>query len=94
MYEYNKFQRKLLEDMNYSVVDDMKKGFRINFENKYLYAYKKALDIYTSEFMDYSLQIEPCKEYQDYYTLIRENGSSDLTVFWDLVKVFKKEIEH
>lgn len=93
MNNYNDYMNFLdnLYDGCFSITNKKEKGFKTKFKSKYLYAYQKAIDIYFKEFMDNSLSIERTDE-EDYCILVRKDRDDDLTLFWNIVDRFKKEM--
>ena len=93
MNNYNDYMNFLdnLYDSCFSITNKKKKGFKTKFESKYLYAYQKAIDIYSKEFIDNSLSIERTDE-EDYCMLVRKDRDDDLTLFWNIVERFKREM--
>ena len=93
MNNYNDYMNFLdnLYDGCFSITNKKKKGFKTKFKSKYLYAYQKAIDIYSKEFIDNSLSIERTDE-EDYCMLVRKDRDDDLTLFWNIVERFKREM--
>ena len=94
MNNYNDYMNFLdnLYDGYFGVTNKKEKGFKTKFESKYLYAYQKAIDVYSREFMDNSLSIERTTDEEDYCMLVRKDKDDDLTLFWNIVEKFKKEM--
>ena len=80
-----------LYDGYFGTTNKKEKGFKTKFKSKYLYAYQKAIDIYSNEFIDNSLSIERTDE-DDYCMLVRKDREDDLTLFGKIVDIFKKEM--
>ena len=57
-----------LYDGYFGTTNKKEKGFKTKFKSKYLYAYQKAIDIYSREFIDDSLSIERTDEEDTVYT--------------------------
>ena len=81
-----------LYDGYFDTTNKKEKGFKTKFKSKYLYAYQKAIDIYSKEFMDNSLSIERITDEEDYCMLVRKDRDDDLTLFWNIVEKFKREM--
>lgn len=94
MNNHNDYMNSLdnLYDGYFGGTNKKEKGFKTKFESKYLYAYQKAIDIYSREFMDNSLSIERDANEEDYCMLVRKDRDDDLTLFWNIVDRFKKEM--
>lgn len=94
MNNYNDYMNFLdnLYNGYFGITNKKEKGFKTKFESKYLYAYQKAIDIYSREFMDNSLSIERTTDEEDCCMLVRKDRDDDLTLFWNIVEKIKKEM--
>ena len=94
MNNYNDYMNFLdnLYDGYFDTTNKKEKGFKTKLESKYLYAYQKAIDIYSKEFLYNSLSIERITNEEDYCMLVRKDRDDDLTLFWNIVERFKREM--